>query len=99
MKLVMGNKSEGTDLFKGGNIKDAVQRYARALAHCEKFVDINTDDDKKEVADVQLSLYLNCAMCYLKLDNPDKAADNCTRALEIDGGNVKALFRRASAYE
>jgi hypothetical protein len=33
MRLVVKNKEEGTELFKGGNIRPAAARYQKALSH------------------------------------------------------------------
>jgi tetratricopeptide (TPR) repeat protein len=36
LRLVMKNKDEGTELFKGGNFRPACARYQKALTHCCK---------------------------------------------------------------
>lgn len=51
------------------------------------------------MAQLKLSLYLNLAQCYIKLENWDNVIRNCNDALAIENGNAKALFRRASAFE
>ena len=33
MRLVVKNKEEGTELFKGGNYRPAAARYHKALSH------------------------------------------------------------------
>ena len=33
MRLVVKNKEEGTELFKGGNFRPAAARYHKALSH------------------------------------------------------------------
>ena len=43
-------------------------------------------------------LYSNFAACQIKSGNSKMAIINCTKCLEIDNNNVKALFRRATAY-
>ena len=48
--------------------------------------------------EIKVKLHLNIAMCFLKLKNNHKVINNCTDALELDNDNVKALFRRATAY-
>ncbi len=98
MRLVVKNKEEGTELFKGGNIRPAAARYQKALTHCAKFFDLSADDEK-EIAALKLSLYLNLASCYLKLENWEQVLRNCNDALAIDTKSVKALFRRSSYYE
>jgi heat shock 70kDa protein 4 len=37
MRMVVKNKEEGTELFKGGNIRPAAARYQKALSHAGDF--------------------------------------------------------------
>jgi heat shock protein 4 len=97
MEIVMKNKQEANELFSDGNYKFAAARYTKALSHCAKFVDLSPDDGE-EVKAVKLSLNLNLAFAYLKLENLDQALRVCNDALAIDGENTKALYRRASVY-
>lgn len=62
---------EGTELFKGQNYRAAGARYSKALTHSAKMFDLSADE-QKEVHAVQLSLYLNLAQCYLKLQSWDQ---------------------------
>lgn len=62
---------EGTELFKGQNYRQAGARYSKALTHAAKMFDLNAEE-QKEVHAVQLSLYLNLAQCYLKLQSWDQ---------------------------
>jgi len=98
MRLVVKNKEEGNELFKGGIWKNACARYHKALSHCAKFFDLSKEDEE-EVRQMKLTLYLNLASCYIKLQNYDQTFRNCEDALNIDPVNVKAIFRRGSAYE
>ena len=41
----------------------------------------------------------NKALCQLKLNQHAEAAETCSRVLRQDPAAVKALFRRAQAYE
>jgi molecular chaperone DnaK (HSP70) len=97
MEIVMKNKTEANELFSDGNYKFAAARYTKALSHCAKFVDLNPDD-VTEVNALKLSLNLNLALAYLKLENPDQALRVCNDALAIDENSAKALYRRASIY-
>jgi tetratricopeptide (TPR) repeat protein len=98
MRLVVKNKEEGTELFKGGNIRPAAARYQKALTHCAKFFDLSKEDEA-EVTAIKLSLYCNLASCYIKLENWEQVQRNCDDALKLDPRCVKALFRRGSFYE
>ena len=46
---------------------------------------------------MKLPLYLNIAACQVKLEQYENAIKNCSKALEIDSKNVKALYRRCVA--
>ncbi len=98
MRLAQNNKDEGTALFKDGNLAPAVARWARALEHTTKFIDL-TPEDAPEVDALRLSLHLNMAMALLRLGDEAslrKAVDAATEALKLDAANSKALYRRAS---
>ena len=95
MEIVLKNKTEANELFSGGNYKHAAARYAKASSHCSKFFDLSPDQ-QKEVNDVKLSLYLNLAFAYIKLEKLDNAFLQCNEALKLDAASVKALYRRAS---
>uniref|UniRef100_K3WIG2 Uncharacterized protein n=1 Tax=Globisporangium ultimum (strain ATCC 200006 / CBS 805.95 / DAOM BR144) TaxID=431595 RepID=K3WIG2_GLOUD len=98
MRLVVKNKEEGNELFRDGNHQHAAMRYVKALSHASKFFDLN-EKDVEEVNKLKLSLYLNLAQCYLKMESWGKVIANCKDALAIDPQNAKALYRRALAYE
>lgn len=98
MRLVVKNKEEGTELFKGSNWRMAAARYQKALSHCAKFYDLSPEDEQ-EVKTLKLSLYLNLATCYIKLENWEHVLNFCNDALKLDGKNIKALYRRATYYE
>jgi len=97
MEIVMKNKNEANELLRDGNHRHAAARYHKALTHCGKFYDLGPDDEE-EVKAVKLSLHLNLALAYIKLDKPDNALRSCNDALDLDPDNVKALYRRASVY-
>lgn len=98
MRLVVKNKEEGTELFKGGNFRPAAARYHKALTHIAKFFDLGPDD-QKEIQALKITLWLNLASCYLKLEQYDRVFQHCNDTLEAEPANVKALYRRSIAYE
>lgn len=69
--VTYNTSQEGTELFKGQNYRQAGARYSKALTHAAKMFDLSSDE-QKEVYAVQLSLYLNLAQCYLKLQSWDQ---------------------------
>ncbi|KAL3533451.1 hypothetical protein ACH5RR_006972 [Cinchona calisaya] len=56
------------------------------------------DDEKFQASSLQLSCNLNNSACKLKLGKYLEASKLCTKVLELDPCNVKALFRRSQAY-
>ncbi|KAF5962079.1 hypothetical protein HYC85_003288 [Camellia sinensis] len=66
-----------------------------------KFVEYDStysDDEKQQAKVLKVPCNLNNAACKLKLKDYKQAEKLCTKVLEIDGRNVKALYRRAQAY-
>ncbi|KAM8974607.1 protein unc-45 homolog A [Pelodytes ibericus] len=79
-------REEGNKHFKAGDYKAALSCYQKA---------INLSADKSGTA----ILYRNRAACYLKLEDYHKAEEDASKAIEMDGSDVKALFRRSQALE
>lgn len=52
-----------------------------------------SDAEKEGIKKALLPLYLNLSLTELRLDSPRKALKYGNKALEIDSGNTKALFR------
>jgi peptidylprolyl isomerase len=53
-----------------------------------------TDEDKV----LAVALLSNCAMAKLKVNDPEGAVSDCSRAISLDGDNVKAVFRRGQGH-
>eukprot|EP00735_Rhodelphis_limneticus_P006156 TRINITY_DN18525_c0_g1::TRINITY_DN18525_c0_g1_i1::g.2772::m.2772 TRINITY_DN18525_c0_g1::TRINITY_DN18525_c0_g1_i1::g.2772 ORF type:complete len:735 (+),score=253.18,sp/Q96VB9/HSP7F_CANAL/30.96/7e-43,HSP70/PF00012.15/4.7e-61,HSP70/PF00012.15/0.0016,HSP70/PF00012.15/1.4e+03,TPR_11/PF13414.1/3.1e-08,TPR_11/PF13414.1/0.038,TPR_1/PF00515.23/3.7e+03,TPR_1/PF00515.23/1.6e+03,TPR_1/PF00515.23/2.6e-05,TPR_1/PF00515.23/6.2e+02,TPR_9/PF13371.1/1.9e+03,TPR_9/PF13371.1/1.3e+03,TPR_9/PF13371.1/0.00022,TPR_2/PF len=98
MRMVEKNKAEANELFQAGSFELAAARYLKSLTHCEKFFDLSAQD-KQEVEALRVALYLNLAMCYLKLEKWQKVIANCDSALQLDKTSTKALYRRALARD
>ncbi|XP_022047604.1 peptidyl-prolyl cis-trans isomerase FKBP4 [Acanthochromis polyacanthus] len=89
-------KEKGTQYFKEGKYKQASVQYRRIVSWLEHESGLSPEDENKAKA-LQLAAHLNLAMCFLKLQEPNQALENCDKALELDGSNEKALFRRGEA--
>ncbi|XP_034032479.1 peptidyl-prolyl cis-trans isomerase FKBP4 [Thalassophryne amazonica] len=89
-------KEKGTQYFKEGKFKQASVQYKRIVSWLEHESGLSEDDEKKSKA-LRLAAHLNLAMCFLKLQEPNQALENCDKALELDGTSEKALFRRGEA--
>ncbi|XP_059362855.1 peptidyl-prolyl cis-trans isomerase FKBP4-like [Carassius carassius] len=89
-------KEKGTQYFKEGKYKQAAMQYKRIVSWLEHESSMQPEDEEKAKA-LRLAVHLNLAMCYLKLQEPNPALENCDKALELDADNEKALFRRGEA--
>jgi len=81
-------KTEGNELFKKGNVEEALKKYTQAIGAAET----------KET-EVLAAVYANRAMCYQQLYDPKKVVSDCTNCLKLVPTHVKALIRRAQALE
>ncbi|KAI3806174.1 hypothetical protein L1987_22069 [Smallanthus sonchifolius] len=90
-------KEEGNAFFKAGKYNKAVKRYEKAAKYIE--YDTNFEEEEKKQAKVlKITCNLNNAACQLKLKDYKQAEKLCTKVLELESTNVKALYRRAQAY-
>ncbi|CAL9193566.1 70 kDa peptidyl-prolyl isomerase-like [Musa acuminata AAA Group] len=90
-------KEEGNALFKLGKHARASKRYEKAAKYIE-FDSSFSDEEKKQSKVLKVTCNLNNAACKLKLKDYKQAEKLCTKVLDIDSTNVKALYRRAQAY-
>ncbi|CAL5000999.1 unnamed protein product [Urochloa decumbens] len=90
-------KEEGNALFKLGKYARASKRYEKAAKYVE-YDSSFSEDEKKQSKQLKISCNLNNAACKLKLKEYKEAEKLCTKVLELDSQNVKALYRRAQAY-
>ncbi|KAL1090602.1 hypothetical protein V6Z11_D07G100800 [Gossypium hirsutum] len=90
-------KEEGNVLFKAGKYVRASKTYEKAV----KYIDYDTsfsEEEKKQSKALKVACNLNDAACKLKLKDYKQAEKLCTKVLELESANVKALYRRAQAY-
>lgn len=90
-------KEEGNMLFKAGKYLRASKRYEKAV----KYIEYDTsfgEEEKKQAKVLKVSCNLNNAACKLKMKDYKEAEKLCTKVLEMESRNVKALYRRAQAY-
>jgi len=89
-------KDEGNAWFKMGKYAKASKRYEKAAKYIE--YDSSFSEEKKQSKALKISCKLNNAACKLKLKEYREAEKLCTKVLELESTNVKALYRRAQAY-
>ncbi|XP_027091538.2 70 kDa peptidyl-prolyl isomerase isoform X1 [Coffea arabica] len=90
-------KVEGNLLFKNGKYRRAGKKYDKALDFVSGDIPFG-DDDLKLVESLRVSCWLNTAACCLKLLDFHRAVNLCSKVLDVESSNVKALYRRAQAY-
>ncbi|KAJ8773259.1 hypothetical protein K2173_028436 [Erythroxylum novogranatense] len=90
-------KEEGNLLFKGEKYERAWRKYDKAADYVGEESSFG-DDEEKLVKALRVSCWLNGAACCLKLVDFPKAIELCSKVLNIEFTNVKALYRRAQAY-
>ncbi|KAG6680622.1 hypothetical protein I3842_13G051900 [Carya illinoinensis] len=90
-------KEEGNVLFKAGKFAKASKRYEKAVKYIEYDTSFS-EEEKKQAKAVKVACNLNNAACKLKIKEYKEAEKLCTKVLELESRNVKALYRRAQAY-
>jgi stress-induced-phosphoprotein 1 len=81
-------KEEGDALFKKSQFETAINKYTEAL-----------NAASSQSSEIALKIYGNRAACYKQLSDFDNTINDCTSVLEYREEDVKALMRRAQAYE
>ncbi|GLJ43337.1 hypothetical protein SUGI_0900200 [Cryptomeria japonica] len=90
-------KEDGNNLFKIGKYQRAAKKYDMATNYVEHEEEFNPEDRKQTKA-LKVSCCLNNAACCLKLKDFKGAIKLCSKVLQHESQNIKALYRRAQAY-
>ena len=81
-------KEQGDKSFKAADFESAIKSYTKCL-----------DGITDKSSELALKCYGNRAACYKQLSNFDATIGDCTAVLEYKENDVKALVRRAQAFE
>ncbi|GAV56604.1 FKBP_C domain-containing protein/TPR_1 domain-containing protein/TPR_11 domain-containing protein [Cephalotus follicularis] len=90
-------KEEANLLFKSGKYQRAGKKYDKAADYVSEDGSFG-DEEQKQAKALRLLCWLNGAACSLKLNDFLEAINLCSKVLDIEFCNVKALYRRAQAY-
>jgi len=84
-------KERGDEKYKNADFEGAIELYTHCLEALRREGNRNTD--------LRMKALSNRAACYKQISNFDGVIADCTEVLEIEPDNVKALVRRAQAFE
>jgi peptidyl-prolyl isomerase D len=104
LKIATALKDLGNTAFKAGNLQLGIAKYQKGLRYLNEYP-VPLDSDPPELGQqlnaIKTILYSNSALLQNKVGQYGDAADNATKALEMEGiadkDKAKALFRRAQA--
>mmetsp|Transcript_22764 Transcript_22764/g.64450 ORF Transcript_22764/g.64450 Transcript_22764/m.64450 type:complete len:326 (-) Transcript_22764:323-1300(-) len=85
------HKEKGDQSYKNAQFEEAIGHYTKCLDMLAK--------QGKSSTPLALKAYSNRAACYKQISNFDGTISDCTAVLEVEPDNVKALVRRAQAFE
>lgn len=85
------HKEKGDELYRDAQFELAVAEYTKCIDGLKK--------EGNALSEVALKAYSNRAACNKQISHFDAVIEDCTSVLEIDPENVKALIRRAQAFE
>lgn len=97
LRVAAERREQGANLFKQEHWEEAQTRFVQAVAILADVYDLKDEAVAAERNKILLSCYLNISSCAIKLQRWRNAANNATKALEIDPENAKAFFRRGQA--
>jgi len=91
LSITESHKEKGDDAYKSAKFEVAIKHYTRCINALKV--------EKKEHSELALKALSNRAACYKQISNFDGTIEDCTAVIEIKPDNVKALVRRAQAFE
>lgn len=91
LSVTESHKEKGDEAYKTANFEVAIGHYTRCINALKV--------ERKEQSELALKAFSNRAACYKQISNFDGTIEDCTAVIEIDPENVKALVRRAQAFE
>jgi len=92
-------KEQGNKLFAQGRFMQALPKYEKSISVVQDHEDLFDEQTvRPEVNKMRVQCLLNKATCHLKLDEPQLALDQATKALSIDAESAKGFLRRGQAH-
>ncbi|KDO24233.1 hypothetical protein SPRG_09869 [Saprolegnia parasitica CBS 223.65] len=95
-------KELGNQAVKAGDFAAAQKHYDTGFVHIfygkDEWEVLVSADDKVRINHHKVPLYLNRALCKIKLEKWDDAEWDCDKAIELSPENVKGHFRRGLVF-
>jgi stress-induced-phosphoprotein 1 len=85
------HKEKGDEKYKKANFEEAIVDYTKCI---DALLKAGNGSDQ-----LALKAYSNRAACFKQISNFDGTIEDCTAVLEVEPDNIKALVRRAQAFE
>lgn len=82
-------KEKGDELYKAANFEGAIEQYTKCIQKL----------GMSDQSSLMVKARSNRAACYKQISNFDGTIEDCTEVLMIEPENIKALVRRAQAFE
>merc|ERR1719195_2585392 len=92
-RLSTESKVSANEAFSEERFERAAELYVRGLS---RFEQVHLDDHPAAKA-LCLTLLLNLSLCRLRMGEHRRAYNAATRALKLDPGSEKGLYRKAEA--
>ncbi|ORX86879.1 hypothetical protein BCR32DRAFT_289678 [Anaeromyces robustus] len=109
LNKIESHKEKGNTYYKKYKFEEAIEEYTIAINTAKSpdqelvfgTSELNFMPYKSSfyAVPVDFALYNNRALCYLRLKKYNEVINDCTEALNIQSNSIKALWRRASAYQ
>ncbi|KAL4224000.1 Inactive peptidyl-prolyl cis-trans isomerase fkbp6 [Mactra antiquata] len=96
VKLYHTIANEAKHYFQEGRIRQAVTKYRKASQLLEERR-LKDEAEEKEQRKLLLRVYINLALCCIKLAHSGRAIGYCRQSLDIEKNNAKALYLNGRA--
>ena len=96
--IAFDKKEHGNACVKNNEFENAKIAYNEAISVLKDGTEWEGSAGS-ERRKILLNCYSNLSLCHLNDSEYSTAIESATKAIEIDNKNVKALFRRASAFK
>lgn len=98
LQLAGKMKDKGNELYKQGKYQYARARYERLSRLLDSTRDFESQEEVDAVDALKVAAANNLALCCTQLNDYAAAVEWCSRVLEHDPDNGKALLRRGRAH-